>query len=104
MRGISRDVLARDIAWKLGEGNCKELTQRWAAWETAYLTAQTVADRARILIGPAAVCDDCPVALECRDLAALSLYTGIAGGRAYRNGRPDTYRIREPFKNARRIA
>lgn len=104
MRGISRDVLARDAAWNLADGNCKNLTERWAAWENAYLAAQSVADRARILIDPAAVCDDCPIAVECRDLAELSGYTGIAGGRGYRNGQVDTYRIRDPFTKTRRTA
>ncbi len=98
MRGISREVLARDAAWELADGKCKELTERWAAWENAYLAAQAVADRARILIDPAAVCADCTIAVECRDLAELSLYTGIAGGRGYRNGHPDTYRVRDHFR------
>ena len=102
MRGVSREVLARDAAWSLADGSCKELTDRWAAWEVAYLAAQAVADRARILIDPAAVCDGCPIAVECRDLAELSLYTGIAGGRGYRNGHPDTYRVRDPIKRRTR--
>ncbi len=104
MRGISRTVLARDAAWKLDDGDCKELTERWAAWEKAYLAADTLTERARALVDPAFVCEQCPITTECADLAELSGYTGIAGGRAYRNGRPDTYRARDPFKDSRRSA
>ena len=80
MRGISREVLARDAAWTLDDGNCKGLTQRWAAWENAYLAAQAITDRARQLLEPAAVCAMCPITTECADLAKLSGYTGIAAG------------------------
>ena len=98
MRGISREVLARDAAWTLDDGNCKDLTKRWAAWESAYLSAQAITDRARQLIEPAAVCALCPITTECADLAQLSGYTGIAAGIGYRNGRPDTYRLRDPHQ------
>ena len=104
MRGISQEVLARDAAWTLDDGNCKELTQRWAAWEDAYLAAQAIADRARQLIEPATVCAQCPITTECADLAQLSGYTGIAAGIGYRNGAPDTYRIRDPFTRAKKPA
>jgi hypothetical protein len=79
VRDISRKALARDAAWTLDDGNCKELTQQWAAWENAYLAAQAIADRARQLVEPAAVCAQCPITTECADLAQLSGYTGIAG-------------------------
>ena len=104
MRGISREVLARDAAWTLDDGNCKGLTQRWAAWEDAYLAAQAITDRARQLIEPAAVCAQCPITTECADLAKLSGYTGIAAGIGYRNGAPDTYRTRDPFTRAKKPA
>ena len=32
MRGINREVLARDAAWSLADGSCKELTTPWAEW------------------------------------------------------------------------
>ena len=96
MRGISREILAHDAAWTLADGNCKDLTQKWAAWEATYLAAATVTDRARALIAPAEVCAGCPITAECADLAELSGYTGVAGGRAYRNGRPDHSRARAP--------
>lgn len=94
MRGISREVLARDAAWSLADGNCKGMAARWGPWERHYLSAEAVDDRARALSAPAAVCEGCPILTECADLAEFSGYTGIAGGRAYRNGRPDTYRSR----------
>lgn len=101
MRGISREILARDAAWDLADGNCKDLTARWAAWEKAYIAAEAIDERARTLIAPAEVCAGCPIVIECGDLAELSLYTGIAGGRGYRNGHPDTYRIRDPFRHGK---
>mgnify|MGYP003440597907 FL=1 len=104
MRGISREVPARDAAWTLDDGTCKGLTQRWAAWENAYLAAQAIADRARQLIEPAAVCAQCLITAECADLARLSGYTGIAAGIGYRNGAPDTYRTRDPFTCAKKPA
>ena len=95
IRGISREVLARDAAWSLADGACKDLTARWAAWEQAYLSAEALHDRAIALVAPAEICAACPITAECADLAQLSGYTGIAGGRGYRNGRPDMYRSRD---------
>ena len=96
MRGISREVLARDAAWSLADGNCKGMASQWGRWERHYLAAEAVDDRARALLAPAEVCIGCPILAECADLAELSGYTGIAGGRAYRNGRPDLGRQRHP--------
>lgn len=102
MRGLSREVLARHAVRNLVDGNCKALTRRWAAWEAIYLSSEAIADRARALIAPAEVCAGCPITTECADLAELSGYTGIAGGRAYRNGREDTYRMRQNSTMPRR--
>ena len=96
MRGASREALARDTAWTLADGHCKDLTQRWNHWENAYLAAEAVDQRARLLIAPAEVCAGCPITVECADLAELSGYTGIAAGQGYRNGRPDHSRARAP--------
>ena len=104
MRGISREVLARDAAWTLADGNCKGMAARWGTWEQIYLAAPAVADRARALIAPAEICAGCPIITECADLAELSGYTGIAGGRAYRNGREDTYGLRDRDKTRSRPA
>lgn len=92
MRGISREVLARDAAWTLADGACRDLTTTWSTWEQSYAAAITTASRAATLAEPREVCDGCPIRVECADLARLSGYTGIAGGRAFRNGRPDTFR------------
>ncbi|MBK9474667.1 MAG: hypothetical protein IPL94_00095 [Tetrasphaera sp.] len=96
MRGISREVLARDAAWSLADGSCKDLTVEWARWEATYAASPTAAARQAALTRPAAVCGACPIASECADLAELSGYTGIAAGQGYRNGRPDHARRRHP--------
>ncbi len=96
MRGISREVLARDAAWSLADGACKDLTVQWARWEDTYAAALTQAARLAALAEPAAVCSACTVTAECADLAELSGYSGIAGGAGYRNGRPDHGRHRHP--------
>lgn len=98
MRDISREVRARDAAWTLADGNCKGLATSWGRWEKAYLDAETIDDRARSLLAAAEVCAECPIVSQCVDLAELSRYTGIAGGRPYRNGRLDTYSVRDPPK------
>jgi hypothetical protein len=92
VRGISREALARDTAWALADGACKDLTTTWSTWEQRYAAAITTAARAATLAEPRSICDRCPISAECADLAQLSGYTGIAGGRAFRNGRPDTFR------------
>lgn len=96
MRGISREVLARDAAWSLADGSCKDLTVEWARWEATYTASLTDAARQAALTEPAAVCIACPIATECADLAELSGYTGIAAGQGYRNGHPDHTRLRQP--------
>lgn len=96
MRGISREVLARDAAWSLADGSCKGLTLEWARWEVLYAAALTAAARQAALTEPAALCAICPIVTECADLAELSGYTGIAAGRGYRNGRLDQARLRHP--------
>lgn len=101
MRGISREVLARDAAWSLADGACKELTGQWARWEDTYAAALTHAARLAALTEPVAVCAGCPITAECADLAELSGYTGIAAGEGYRNGRSDGARARAPRERRR---
>ena len=96
VRGISREVLARDAAWSLADGACKDLTIEWSRWENTFAAALTQAGRLAALAAPAAVCAGCPITVECADLAELSGYTGIAAGQGYRNGRPDLARSRQP--------
>ena len=96
MRGISREVLARNAVRSLADGACKDLTIEWARWEATYAASPTAAARQAALMESAAVCAACPIATECADLAELSGYTGIAAGEGYRNGRPDHARARAP--------
>ncbi len=96
MRDISREVLARDAAWSLADGACKDLTLEWGRWEATYAATLTRAARLAALAEPAAVCGGCPITAECADLAELSGYTGIAAGQGYREGRPDRSRARAP--------
>lgn len=102
LRPSSRVVLARDAAWTLADGDCKELTGRWSRWEKQYLAAGEFTERALILLAPAAVCEACPITSECADLAELSRYTGIAAGRGYRNGSLDTYGSRDHHSSSRK--
>lgn len=94
MRGVSREVLARDAAWSLVDGSCKDLTVEWARWEATYAASPSAAARQAALAGPTALCAACPIASECADLAELCGYTGIAAGQGYRNGRVDHGRQR----------
>ena len=96
VRGISREVLARDAAWSLADGACKDLTIEWSRWENTFAAALTQAARLAALAAPAAVCAGCLITDECADLAELSSYTGIAAGQGYRDGRPDLARQRNP--------
>ncbi len=96
VRGISREVLARDAAWSLADGACKDLTIEWSRWENTFAAALTQAARLAALAAPAAVCAGCLITDECADLAELSSYTGIAAGQGYRDGRPDLARQRHP--------
>jgi len=96
VRGVSREVLARDAAWSLADGSCKDLTVEWSRWEATHAASLTAAARQAALVEPAALCAACPIASACADLAELSGYTGIAAGRGYRNGRLDHARQRHP--------
>ena len=96
MRGISREVLARDAAWSLADGICKDLTVEWAHWEAIHAASPSAAARRAALMEPSALCAACPIVSECADLAELSGYTGIAAGQGYRNGRLDNARQRQP--------
>ena len=91
IRGISREVLARDAAWSLANGACKDLTARWAAWEQAYLSAEALHDRAIALVAPAEICSTGPITAECADQAQRSTYTAIACAPNSRNSPPDNY-------------
>lgn len=100
MRAIDREVLARDATWTLDDGACKELTTTWSQWEKSYSGAGNAAGRAVVLREANAICGVCPITTECADLAQLIRYTGIAAGRAYVNGRPDTRPTAEDVRSA----
>ncbi len=92
MRPISRTALARDAAFHLGDGACKDLTLEWSRWEDIHADAATAAARDAALQQAVSVCERCAVTRGCADQAQLTAYTGIAAGQPYRNGRLDTHR------------
>lgn len=88
MRGISRTVLAQDLAATITDGNCKGHSSDWTSWETAHAAAVTP-EQLRAVAAPAlSFCATCQVVNECAQLAALTAYTGLAANTAYRNGDP----------------
>ena len=56
MRGVSREVLARDAAWTLADGSCRDLTVHWAQWEATYAAAPTQTTRLAALVEPTSLC------------------------------------------------
>jgi len=88
VRGISRTVLAQDLAATITEGNCKGHGSDWTTWETAHAAALTPEQRTAAAAPALRFCATCPVVAECAQLAALTAYTGLAANTAYRNGDP----------------
>jgi len=88
MRGISRTVLAQDLAATITDGNCKGHSSDWTSWETAYAAAVTPEQRRAVAAPALRFCATCPVVNECAQLAELTAYTGLAANTAYRNGDP----------------
>ena len=91
MRGISRTVLAQDLAATITEGNCKGHGSDWTTWETAHAAALTPEQRTAAAAPALRFCATCPVVNECAQLAQLAeltAYTGLAANTAYRNGDP----------------
>jgi len=86
VRGISRTVLAQDLAATITDGNCKGHAGVWTTWETAHAAARTAEERVAAATPALAACDTCHVVEECAQLAELTAYTGLAAGTAYRNG------------------
>ncbi|MGI9157964.1 MAG: hypothetical protein ACR2FG_15260 [Marmoricola sp.] len=72
VRGISREVLARDMARALADGACKDRTGDSTGWETTYAAARSRKARVDALVEPAAVCAACLITTECADLAMLT--------------------------------
>ncbi len=88
MRGVSRTVLAQDLAATITDGNCKGHSRDWTTWETAHAAAATTGQRTAAAAPALRFCATCPVVAECAQLAALTAYTGLAANTAYRNGDP----------------
>ena len=88
MRGISRTVLAQDLAATITDGNCKGHSSDWTSWETAHAAAVTPEQRRAVAAPALRFCATCPVVNECAELADLTAYTGLAANTAYRNGDP----------------
>jgi len=88
VRGISRTVLAQDLAATITDGNCKGHGSDWTSWETAYAAAVTAGQRRAVAAPALRFCATCQVVNECAELADLTAYTGLAANTAYRNGDP----------------
>lgn len=88
MRGISRTVLAQDLAASITDGNCQGHGRDWTNWETDHAAAVTAAQRTVAATPALRLCDTCPVVDQCAQLAELTAYTGLAANTAYRNGDP----------------
>ena len=86
MRGISRTVLAQDLAATITDGNCKGHGSDWTSWETAHAAAATAQQRTAAAAPALRFCATCQVVAKCAQLADLTTYTGLAAGTAYRNG------------------
>jgi len=86
VRGISRTVLAQDLAATITDGNCKGHGSDWTTWETAHAAAVTAGQRTAAAAPALRFCATCQVVDACAQLADLTAYTGLAAGTAYRNG------------------
>ncbi len=86
MRGISRTVLAQDLAATITDGNCKGHGSDWTSWEKAYAAAVTAQQRTAAAAPALCFCATCQVVNECAQLAELTAYTGLASGTAYHHG------------------
>ena len=82
MRGIDRQVLARDASAALVAAACKEQRDLWNRYEDEHAAAVTK-EQARKVAGPLLeVCAPCPIIQACRRWAEVDQYPGIAAGAA----------------------
>jgi len=87
MRGISRAVLARQIAAAITDPACDGQWKWWSEQEAMHARATTSAEAAAAA-GPAMMlCSICPEQQRCARRAELDRYTGLAAGAAYCNGK-----------------
>lgn len=87
MRGISREVLARDLAARLVRANCRGQGGLWTDTERQWLEASSRKVAARVAAPALELCSDCPVLEMCARWAATDRYTGLAAGTMWRHGR-----------------
>lgn len=87
MRGISREVLARDLAAQLGPARCRGHREFWTEHEQAWFAAPKRREAEQAAAPALALCAGCPVIETCEAWAAVDLYTGLAAGKMWRRGR-----------------
>lgn len=87
MRGISREVLARDLAAQLRPARCHGRRDFWTEREQAWLAASKRREAEQAAAPALALCAECPVLEICEAWAAVDLYTGLAAGKMWRRGR-----------------
>ena len=87
MRGIDRQVLARDASAALFAAACKEQRDLWNRCEEEHATAVTTGQARRAAEPLLEVCGGCPIVPACRRWAEVDHYTGVAGGTAWLNGK-----------------
>lgn len=100
MRGIDRQVLARDAAATLVAAACKEQLDLWNRHEDEHAAASTK-EQARKAAKPLLeVCSTCPIIQACRRWAEVDQYTGIAASTAWLNGKErPAHWVRRPQTN-----
>jgi len=86
MRGINREVLARDAASRLSLAACKESQEIWDEQEKVHGSAKVQAIARKAAVPLLRICAGCSVLGECRKWAQIDRYTGIAAGTAWVNG------------------
>lgn len=86
MRGLSKEVLARDAAAGLYRAACKDERDLWTRQELQHASAATQSEARQAALPLLEVCARCPIVAECRAWAEVDDYTGIAGAAAWVNG------------------
>lgn len=86
MRGMDREVVARDEAARLYAAACKESRAVWDRQERLHAAARSQVVAAKAARPLLRICGGCPIVAECRSWAEVDRYTGIAAGAAWVNG------------------
>jgi hypothetical protein len=88
MRGIDRQVLARDASAALVAAACKGHQELWDRCEDEHAAATTKEQARRAAEPLVELCTSCPITQACRGWAEVDQYTGVAAGTAWLNGKP----------------